>query len=236
MPSYKQFVSDKWRSFEVDGWGGFVLKEELNLIKVALKEWHLSHCNNIPAKIDSLKARLACLDGRGEDVLLSADEILEMRGITHEIHSLSRVNTSICWQQSRLLWLKDGDANSKIFHTVLSSRRRRNSIVSFVDDGHIVEGVHSIQSVVFNHFKNHFKAPSVGRPGVGNLPFKTLSMQEGGGRIKPFTVEEVKAAVWDCDSFKSPGPDGVNFGFIKEFWHVLKEDCRVIFRRSRLFD
>ena len=23
--------------------------------------------------------------------------------------------------------------------------------------------------------------------------------------------------LWVCDSFKNPGPDGVNFGFIKEF-------------------
>jgi len=24
--------------------------------------------------------------------------------------------------------------------------------------------------------------------------------------------------VWDCDSFKAPGPDGISIGFIKEFW------------------
>jgi len=127
MPGYKQYVSDKWKSFTVDGWGGFVLKEKFKLIKAALKEWHLSHCNNIPAKLDSLNARLASLDGRGEDELLSADEIVEMRGITHEINSMSRVNTSICWQQSRLLWLKDGDANSKkitLFFLVVDAATR----------------------------------------------------------------------------------------------------------------
>jgi hypothetical protein len=34
----------------------------------------------------------------------------------------------------------------------------------------------------------------------------------------------VHAAVWDCDSYKSPGPDGINFGFLKEFWPELKGD------------
>ena len=148
----------------------------------------MSHCNNIPIKIDSLKARLACLDGRGEDVLLSLDEIVEICGITHEIQFLSRVNTSNCWQQSQLLWLNNGDANSKLFHTVLSSRRRLNSIVSFVEEVHIVEGVQPIFIVVFTHFSNHFKARSVGRPGVRNMPFKTLYMQNGGSLVKPFTV------------------------------------------------
>ena len=96
-------MSDKWKSFNVEGWGGFVFKEKLKLIKSALKEWHLSHYNNIPAKLDSLKARLAWLDDRGEDALFSSVEMEEMCDITHDIHSLSRVNTSICWQQSRLL-------------------------------------------------------------------------------------------------------------------------------------
>nr|KYP57260.1 Transposon TX1 uncharacterized [Cajanus cajan] len=31
-------------------------------------------------------------------------------------------------------------------------------------------------------------------------------------------------AVWDCDSSKSPGPDGFNFKFIKSFWETVKED------------
>jgi len=59
---------------------------------------------------------------------------------------------------------------------------------------------------------------------VGNLHFKTLTFQDGSGLVKPFSIDEVKWAMWDCDSFKSPGLDGVNFGFIKEFWHVLQED------------
>ncbi|KEH19229.1 hypothetical protein MTR_8g445150 [Medicago truncatula] len=107
MPGYKQFVSDKWKVFIVEG---------------------------------------------GEDDLLSPVDIEEIRGITNEIHSLSR------------------------------------------------------------------------RPCVGNLAFKTLSLVDGRGLVKPFRFDEVKAAVWDCDNFKSLGPDGINFGFIKEFWQVLKED------------
>jgi len=56
------------------------------------------------------------------------------------------------------------------------------------------------------------------------LAFKTLTYAEGGNLTKPFLVAEVKAAVWDCDSYKSPGPDGVNFGFLKEFWEDVKGD------------
>jgi hypothetical protein len=37
-------------------------------------------------------------------------------------------------------------------------------------------------------------------------------------------MEELKIAVWDCESYKCSGPDGVNFGFIKDFWLDMKED------------
>jgi hypothetical protein len=30
--------------------------------------------------------------------------------------------------------------------------------------------------------------------------------------------------VWDCDNYKSPGPDGIMFGFIKDFWDILMVD------------
>lgn len=80
-------------------------------------------------------------EGKGEGAGLSPEEIVDMRSVTHEIHSLSRVNTSIGWQQVRLLWLKDDDVNSKYFHSVLSSRRRRNSIVSLSVNDTLVEGV-----------------------------------------------------------------------------------------------
>ena len=38
MAGYHQFVSEKWRSYNVEGWGSFVLKEKLKLIKKK-KKW-----------------------------------------------------------------------------------------------------------------------------------------------------------------------------------------------------
>lgn len=66
MSGYNQFVQEKWISFQVDGWGVYVLKEKLKLMKEALKEWHASHSRNISAKIDTFKARLPVLAGKGE--------------------------------------------------------------------------------------------------------------------------------------------------------------------------
>nr|GFA43172.1 reverse transcriptase domain-containing protein [Tanacetum cinerariifolium] len=36
------------------------------------------------------------------------------------------------------------------------------------------------------------------------------------------TRKEIKRAVWDCGTDKSPGPDGFTFGFYRKFWCVIE--------------
>lgn len=145
FPGYKEFVREKWKSYNIAGWGGFILKEKLKLIKVVLKEWHITHSQNLPGKIETLKLRLSELDNKGEEAVLLDDEVEEMHGITSDIQSLSRIHTSICWQQSQLQWMREGDANSKYFHFILSSRKQKNAISMIFVEGVAVEGVHHIR-------------------------------------------------------------------------------------------
>ncbi|KHN09347.1 Transposon TX1 putative 149 kDa protein, partial [Glycine soja] len=42
--------------------------------------------------------------------------------------------------------------------------------------------------------------------------------------VRRFQEVEVKEAVWDCGSDKSPGPNGLTFKFIKQFWPIFKPD------------
>jgi len=157
---------------------------------------------------------------------LSGEKIEELHGFSDELFSLSlsRIHSSICWQQSRIHWLREGDANSKFFHGIMSNRHIRNSISFFFSNGGLVEGVQNVRSAVFDHFSTHFQPSTAPRPSMEELHFRILNHRNGAALIKPFCLEDVKAAVWDCDNFKCPGPDGVNTGFIKEFWDILKDD------------
>jgi uncharacterized protein with NRDE domain len=65
IPGYHLFVRDKWKSFQVTGWGGYVLKEKLKLIRAALKDWHQAHAQNLSSRIESLKVRYRHLTRRG---------------------------------------------------------------------------------------------------------------------------------------------------------------------------
>jgi len=224
FPGYRIFVEDKWRSFILDGWGGFVLKEKFKLIKLALKDWHQRHSQNLSAKMISIKDKFFTLDLKGESTVLQDEGVEELHGLTEELFSLSRINSSICWEQSRTQWLHEGDANSKYFHAIMSGKRIGHAVSSVLVNGVLVEGVDNVRSAMFSHFTSHFKSRRVERPSMASLQFQSLSYGESTSLVKPFSMEEVKAAVWDCDNFKRPGPDGVTFGFIKEFWNIICDD------------
>lgn len=60
--------------------------------------------------------------------------------------------------------------------------------------------------------------------------FVTKLMEANGDwLIRPFSEEEVRFAVWDCEGTKSPGPDGFGSEFYKESWEVIKVDLLRVF-------
>jgi hypothetical protein len=162
---------------------------------------------------------MSVLDLKGEDAALSDAELEELHGVTADIHTLARRQACITWQQSRSRWLKEGDANSRYFHSMLASRRRGNAISSVQVDGVTLEGVDQVRQAVFSHFATHFKARSVDRPGVENLRFRSLSVVEGNSLIRPFSELEVKDAVRPKISLFSWFKELLGFRWVREMKH-----------------
>nr|GEZ89394.1 RNA-directed DNA polymerase, eukaryota, reverse transcriptase zinc-binding domain protein [Tanacetum cinerariifolium] len=42
------------------------------------------------------------------------------------------------------------------------------------------------------------------------------------------TLNEIKSAVWDCGTNKSPGPDGFTFEFFRRYWKFFEQDIMAI--------
>jgi len=111
--SYDDFVWEQWASFNVTGWGGFVLRQKLKMMKSSLKEWHYQHVQNINGKIMEIKNCIVVLDEKGETEALQEAEVEELHNLSFKSHSSARVQNSINWQKSRMNWLQEGDANTK---------------------------------------------------------------------------------------------------------------------------
>lgn len=82
LPDYKEFMNDQWLSFQVDGWGGFVLKENLKLIKDRLKLWHQNHTQNLDDKIKAVKDHISFLDAKGDEQDLTEEKLREINSLS----------------------------------------------------------------------------------------------------------------------------------------------------------
>ena len=59
---------------------------------------------------------------------------------------------------------------------------------------------------------------------LNNTSFNRITNEDNVLLVGKISKEEVKRAMWSCDSDKSLGPDGFNFGFIKFCWEEIKDD------------
>jgi hypothetical protein len=152
------------------------------------------------------------------------EEIEAKRVAAAQLFSLSKLKCSMLWQKPRMKWLKEGDANTKFFHRCMLNRRRINEISYIETNDRKVTEVQEIKQEIFYHFSALFKEQSVNRPLLENMDFNCIGVEENAVLTAEFSEEEIRKAVWECESSKCPGPDGINFGFIKEFWDVIKVD------------
>lgn len=81
-----------------------------------------------------------------------------------------------------------------------------------------------IKKEAFDFFKNIFMETDQERPILRNIGFKTLDDNDKGLLEGNVSEDEIWRAVKGCDSKKEPRPDGFNFGFIKKYWGILKDD------------
>lgn len=91
-------------------------------------------------------------------------------------------------------------------------------------NGSWVENPSAIKDAVLQHFKGRFVEPYLHRPNLDGVSFNVLRSIQSEMLVEPFKEEEISSAVWACGSEKSPGPDGLNFSFIKHFWKELKPE------------
>lgn len=128
------------------------------------------------------------------------------------------------WQKTRAKWLHEEEANPNHFHEYINKTRKEYETLFPEIHRNRVAGVDAI----FKNLKTQFLARGEDRPVAvpEHFNFKRIEAEDNELLIRCFSEEEVRKAVWDCDSSDSenPGPDGVNFAFVKEFWELIKVD------------
>ena len=124
-----------WASYLFQGNPSFVLAKKLAALKLDLKKWNKVEFGNVTIKKQQPWNKLNDLDVREETQPLTVEEKLEQTNLRTDIEKLTLLEEVSWRQKSRVLHLRDGDANTKFFHRMANSHRRNNGIESLMVDG-----------------------------------------------------------------------------------------------------
>ncbi|GKV24795.1 hypothetical protein SLEP1_g34362 [Rubroshorea leprosula] len=155
---------------------------------------------------------------KGEREQLAKEEIKARRDAFLDLWKNLKHKERMMQQKSRKTWLLNGDANTMFFHNCVKGRWKRSEMNSIYVQGTQIVEVSKMKEEISSYFESMFKEKQGERPKLDGICFKQIYVEDNSSLIKPFNVEEIKAAVEDCDSLKAPGPDGFNFRFVKSEW------------------
>ncbi|GKV14959.1 hypothetical protein SLEP1_g25757 [Rubroshorea leprosula] len=224
QPRCIEIIRNAWKSCVVKGGYGLRFKEKLKFTKNALKKWDGSSMTNVDRRIMETKKEIEEIDKKGENGLLNHTDVERRRGCFIDLWNNLKIKENMWQQKSRKMWIKEGDANTKFFHRSVNGRRRRNEICSITVEGKQLTRVTEIKEGVAEYFQKLFTEEVWQRPKLDEMGFKQISQTDNEFLIAPFTEEEIRKVIWECDSSKAPGPDGFNFRFMKSMWEDIKSE------------
>jgi hypothetical protein len=126
----------------------------------------------------------------------------------------------------------EGDLNTIYFHRVANGRKRKNTMFSLKENDILIEGTDNLISHATAYYKNLFGlAPGNILDFDANMwkPHEKLSEEENLILTRPFSVEEVKFALFSMAPNKAPGPDNIPIEFYQHCWDIIKWDVMNLF-------
>jgi hypothetical protein len=158
---------------------------------------------------------------------LSSLELALCVGVLLALHRHNALWATYWRQRAKIRDCVLGDENSTFFHQSASHRLRRNQIKS-LDLGGISVSAHTEKAAVL---KDYFKS-IIGCPSTSNFSFdandlltsSSISSQQAADLIKPFSLDEIRQALFSMNDYASPGPDGFGPAFFKRNWDLVKND------------
>ncbi|GJX61597.1 RNA-directed DNA polymerase, eukaryota [Tanacetum coccineum] len=179
---------------------------------------------NVMQKFKFLKEEIKKIDAEIDNGLASDTTINRRTKVLNSIQHLDKIQAMDMAQKAKVKWAIKGDDNSRYFHGILNKKRSQSNIRGIMVDGKWQDNLKIVKSEFLLHFRKRFERPSDNRIFLDmNFP-KTISLDQQTELESAVSKEEVKKAVWDCGSDKSPGPDGFLFGFYRKFWSCIKND------------
>ena len=212
-------IKDGW-GISSSGRGASELHFKISNVRRAISRWKRANPTNSAKKIEDIKALLET--AQTEDGA-SSEEILNLKW---NLCSAYREEELYWKQMSRVLWLKEGDRNTKFFHASTKQRRGRNRIIKLRNPaGGWVEDDEGVERVATTYFQNLFTTSSPGNPEDALRYINAqVTPDINTSLTRPVLDTEIRKAIDEINPEKAPGPDGMTGTFYQAFGDIVAEE------------
>jgi mannosylglycoprotein endo-beta-mannosidase len=184
-------------------------------------------------KKENLSQELMKLEQKEEEGTISLSQV-ERKVQLHVLLLAMHEEEEMYWfKRAHEKWLHEGDNNTVYFHRIANGRKRKNSILVFTNEGEEIRGDENLIKHATEYYKNLF-GPRQGNtvpldPGLWKDGEK-VTVEDNIELVKPFYEEEITSALFQMETNKAAGSDGIPIEFyqkagislIKILWICLR--------------
>lgn len=210
------FVTDKWGTTTTTE----TIIDKLNCLSTDLVRWSRKHPKINRQSIEELKKTIDWMRSNTDQQSISKVEDLKLK-----LNKMMQ-QSDIYWKQrAKQFWLKDGDLNTKFFHSMATKRKACNRIHKLMDNtGVEFSDPQNLGRIALDYFEQIFSAGNAAYEAVTSQIEPKISNEDNAILLSPFTKNEFQEALFQMDPNKSPGPDGYNPAFFQKCWHLMGEE------------
>lgn len=130
-----------------------------------------------------------------EDSLLNQESIKTRREVKRKLWVINRTE-EVSWRQKyRVIWLKEGDKNTKFFHRMANARRRINYTGKIRRDTTILQDPSQIKEEITPFFEKLYSKEDIVRPSLDSIVFPMIQKDVKECLEKNFEEEEISKAL-----------------------------------------
>ena len=209
---FKDLLRGWWQSLLFSGYFSFVLASKVKALKGILRVWNKEVFGRVDLQKKEALSRISFWDDLEKEKALSLEETEEREKAREKFKKWVDLEEVSGRQKSRKTWLKEGDRNTRFFHRMANSHRRKNSIRNISINGRRCVKEPEIKEGLVGAFQSLLIASSNWCPTFPDLRLKVIGADQA-SKLEEMFTEEILAAISGLNGDKAQGPDGFPLAF-----------------------
>jgi hypothetical protein len=216
MDGFLDTVEAAWSSVEIHPCLVQTLSLKFKATARALQSLSQKKIGHITSQLALAKEIIHQFDIAQDSRALQPNELWLRNNLKKHTLALTLLLRTVARLRSWTGWLKEGDANTRLFHMHARHRKKKNFIANLKEGDRILTTHEEKVAAIFDFYSNLIGEDS-DRDRTINLDNLDLPRFDLEALESPFS-EEVWNTIKELPSDKAPGPDGFTGRFYKTCW------------------